>query len=301
MKSIVLKFGKGSQERRNNKFLQLFRVPFVRFVKVLSVLSIAFVMANCSSVPLTGRKQLSLISDADLTQSSLTSYAQLKDSLKLSADKTNTALVQRVGNNIRLAVEKTLKANGMESSIQGFQWEYNLFKVSEANAFAMPGGKIAVYEGILPKTLNEAGMAVVLGHEISHVIAKHSAERLSQQVMAQYGGSILGAALGSKSAAVQQGVGMLYGIGVQTAVLLPYSRKQEYEADQMGLIFMAVAGYDPNEAIAFWGRMSADKSQNVMQFMSTHPSDENRIAKLKELLPEAMKYYKTGAVPMWKK
>lgn len=301
MKSNGFKFKKNGQEWDNNNSLRLLGVPFVQSVKVLSILCVAIVLASCSSVPLTGRKQLSLISDADLTQSSLTSYAQLKDSLKLSTDKANTALVQRVGNNIRLAVEKTLKANGMESSIQGFQWEYNLFKVSEANAFAMPGGKIAVYEGILPMTKNEAGMAVVLGHEISHVIAKHSAERMSQQVMSQYGGSILGAAIGNKSAALQQGIGILYGIGVQTAVLLPYSRKQEYEADQMGLIFMAVAGYDPNEAIAFWGRMSADKSKNIMQFMSTHPSDENRIAKLKELLPEAMKYYKTGAVPMWKK
>jgi len=301
MKSTILKFRKNRRKVNSNKSFQLFNAPFIRLVKVLSILCVAILFANCSSVPLTGRKQLSLVSDAELTQSSLTSYAQLKDSLKLSTDKANTALVQRVGNNIRLAVEKTLKANGMESSIQGFQWEYNLFKVTEANAFAMPGGKIAVYEGILPKTMNEAGMAVVLGHEISHVIAKHSAERLSQQVMAQYGGSILGAAIGNKSAAVQQGIGMLYGIGVQTAVLLPYSRKQEYEADQMGLIFMAVAGYNPNEAIAFWGRMSADKSQSIMQFMSTHPSDENRIAKLKEMLPEAMKYYKTGAVPMWKK
>ncbi len=289
MKSNGFKFKKNGQEWDNNNSLRLLGVPFVQSVKVLSILCVAIVLASCSSVPLTGRKQLSLISDADLTQSSLTSYAQLKDSLKLSTDKANTALVQRVGNNIRLAVEKTLKANGMESSIQGFQWEYNLFKVSEANAFAMPGGKIAVYEGILPMTKNEAGMAVVLGHEISHVIAKHSAERMSQQVMSQYGGSILGAAIGNKSAALQQGIGILYGIGVQTAVLLPYSRKQEYEADQMGLIFMAVAGYDPNEAIAFWGRMSADKSKNIMQFMSTHPSDENRIAKLKELLPEAMK------------
>lgn len=301
MKSTILKFRKNRRKVNSNKSFQLFNAPFIRLVKVLSILCVAILFANCSSVPLTGRKQLSLVSDAELTQSSLTSYAQLKDSLKLSTDKANTALVQRVGNNIRLAVEKTLKANGMESSIQGFQWEYNLFKVTEANAFAMPGGKIAVYEGILPKTMNEAGMAVVLGHEISHVIAKHSAERMSQQVMSQYGGSILGAAIGNKSAAVQQGIGMLYGIGVQTAVLLPYSRKQEYEADQMGLIFMAVAGYNPNEAIAFWGRMSADKSQSIMQFMSTHPSDENRIAKLKEMLPEAMKYYKTGAVPIWKK
>ena len=232
---------------------------------------------------------------------SFAAYKELKDSIPLSADKTNSAMVKRVGDNLRIAIEKILKANGAESEIQNFQWEYNLFKVNQVNAFAMPGGKIAVFDGILPKTMNETGMAVVVGHEIAHVVAKHSAERLSQQVMAQYGGAILGAAVGGRSAAVQQGIGALYGIGVQTAVLLPYSRKQEYEADKLGLIIMSVAGYNPNEAVTFWERMTADKTQSTSDFMSTHPSDDKRIAQLKLEIPEAMKYYKTGVIPVLKK
>lgn len=268
--------------------------------KVIPILLILITFSSCSTVLLTGRRQLNLVSDAELNQMSFTAYNQLKDSLPLSSDKTNLAMVKRVGDNLRVAVEKILKANGAESEIQNFKWEYNLFKVNQVNAFAMPGGKVAVYDGILPKTLNESGMAVVVGHEIAHVVAKHSAERLSQQVAAQYGGAILGAVVGGKSAAVQQGIGALYGIGVQTAVLLPYSRKQEYEADHLGLIIMAVAGYNPNEAITFWQRMTSDKSQASSDFMSTHPSDDKRIAQLKLELAEAMKYYKTGIIPSLK-
>ncbi|MHB9054969.1 MAG: M48 family metallopeptidase [Paludibacteraceae bacterium] len=268
--------------------------------KVIPILLILITLSSCSTVLLTGRRQLNLVSDAELNQMSFTAYTQLKDSIPLSSDKTNTAMVKRVGDNLRVAVEKILKANGAESEIQNFRWEYNLFKVNQVNAFAMPGGKVAVFDGILPKTLNESGMAVVVGHEIAHVVAKHSAERLSQQIAAQYGGSILGAVVGGKSAAVQQGIGALYGIGVQTAVLLPYSRKQEYEADHLGLIIMAVAGYNPNEAITFWQRMTADKSQASSDFMSTHPSDDKRIAQLKVELAEAMKYYKTGVIPVLK-
>ena len=260
--------------------------------KVIPILLVVLTLTSCSTVLLTGRRQLNLVSDAELNQMSFAAYKQLKDSVPLSIDKTNSAMVQRIGNNLKAAVEKILVANGAENDIQNYEWEYNMFKVNQVNAFAMPGGKIAVYDGILPKTLNESGMAVVVGHEIAHVVAKHSAERLSQQVMAQYGGAILGAAVGGKSAAVQQGIGALYGIGVQAAVLLPYSRKQEYEADMLGLYIMAVAGYNPGDAVAFWERMTADKSESSSDFMSTHPSDEKRITRLQEELPAAMAYYK---------
>jgi predicted Zn-dependent protease len=260
--------------------------------KIISVLILVFVLTSCSTVMLTGRKQLSLVSDAELNQMSFAAYNQLKDSLPISTDKTNTAMVKRVGQNIAKAVESYMKQNGMESDIANFQWEYTLFKDKQVNAFAMPGGKIAVYDGILPKTQTEAGLAVVIGHEIAHVVARHSAERLSQQVAAQYGAAILGAFIGGKSEAVQQSVGMLYGIGVQTAVLLPYSRKQEYEADELGLIFMSMAGYNPNEAVSFWQRMTADKEPSISDFMSTHPSDDKRIAKLQEAVPKAMQFYK---------
>lgn len=259
--------------------------PIVAFLTVLT-------LASCSSVMLTGRKQLNLVSDAELNQMSFTAYEQLKDSVPISSDKTNSAMVKRVGTNIAAAVEKYMRANGMEANIQNFQWEYNLFKVNQVNAFAMPGGKIAVYEGILPKTMTEAGMAVVLGHEIGHVIARHSAERYSQQVAAEYGSAILGAVVGSSSAIVQNGVGLLYGIGGQM-MLLKYSRSQEYEADELGVIIMAMAGYNPNEALNFWTRMTADNTQSTSDFMSTHPSDDKRIARLKEVaIPKAQQYYK---------
>ncbi len=264
--------------------------------KLIPTLLIVLTLASCSSVLLTGRRQLNLVSDAELNQMSFAAYQQLKDSVPMSTDKTNSAMVKRVGTNIAAAVEKYMRENGLEEQIQNFQWEYNLFKVNQVNAFAMPGGKIAVFDGILPKTITEQGMAVVIGHEIAHVVARHSAERYSQQVAAQYGGAILGAVIGGSSAAVQNGVGLLYGIGGQM-MLLKYSRNQEYEADELGLIFMAMAGYDPNTAITFWERMTADKSQSTSDFMSTHPSDSKRIARLKEIAPKAMQYYKTGVTP----
>lgn len=264
--------------------------------KLLPALLAVIMLASCSSVMLTGRRQLNLVSDAELNQLSFAAYKQLKDSVPMSTDKVNSAMVKRVGTNISAAVEKYMRENGLEKNIANFQWEYNLFKVNQVNAFAMPGGKIAVYDGILPKTMNETGMAVVIGHEIAHVVARHSAERYSQQVAAQYGGAILGAVIGGGSSVVQNGVGLLYGIGGQM-MLLKYSRKQEYEADELGLIFMAMAGYNPNEAITFWERMTADKTKSVSDFMSTHPSDEKRIARLKEVAPKAMKYYKTGVMP----
>lgn len=264
--------------------------------KLIPTLLIVLTLASCSSVLLTGRRQLNLVSDAELNQMSFAAYKQLKDSVPLSTDKTNSAMVKRVGTNIAAAVEKYMRENGLEEQTKNFQWEYNLFKVNQVNAFAMPGGKIAVYDGILPKTMTETGMAVVVGHEIAHVVARHSAERYSQQVAAQYGGAILGAVVGGSSAAVQNGVGLLYGIGGQM-MLLKYSRNQEYEADELGLIFMAMAGYNPNEAVTFWQRMTADKSQSTSDFMSTHPSDAKRIARLKEVAPKAMQYYKTGVTP----
>ncbi len=264
--------------------------------KLFPAMLAVLMLSSCSSVMMTGRRQLNLVSDAELNQMSFAAYAQLKDSVPMSTDKTSTAMVKRVGTNIAAAVEKYMRENGLEEQIANFQWEYNLFKINQVNAFAMPGGKIAVYDGILPKTMNETGMAVVVGHEIAHVVARHSAERYSQQVAAQYGGAILGAVVGGSSAVVQNGVGLLYGIGGQM-MLLRYSRKQEYEADELGLIFMAMAGYNPNEAITFWERMTASNEKGVSDFMSTHPSDEKRIARLKEVAPVAMQYYKTGVTP----
>ncbi len=269
--------------------------------RIIPFLLVLVLFSSCSSVLLTGRKQLILVSDNQLNEMSFASYNELKSTLVLSKDAQNTALVKKVGSKIAKAVEEFLVANGLESELQYFEWEYNLFADTQANAFAMPGGKIAVYEGILPITRDETGLAVVLGHEVAHVIAKHSAERVSQQMAAEYGSAILGAAVGGKSAGVQQAVSTVYGIGVQAGVLLPFSRKQELEADELGLYFMAMAGYDPNAAIPFWERMTQGSSGSVPEFMSTHPSDTKRISRLKEAIPIALQFYNTGNIPSIKK
>jgi len=260
--------------------------------KYLLLLLAVAIFAACSTVLITGRKQLLLVPDSEVLAMSLQSYKQFIDSVPASKDNVNTDLVKKVGKNISTVVETYLKNNGMEAEISNFSWEFNLVKDTSVNAFCMPGGKVVVFEGILPITQTEVGMAVVLGHEIAHAVAKHSSERMSQQMMVQYGASLTNSLLSNKSEATRSTLNTIYGIGTEYGVMLPYSRKHEYEADQLGLIFLAMAGYDPNEAITFWQRMAANSGGAPIEFMSTHPSDANRIAKLKELLPEAMKYYK---------
>lgn len=264
--------------------------------KCLTILLIGAMLLTlgCGSVPVTGRKQVLLVSDQEVLTLSLQEYDKFMKSAPLSTDKANTALVNKVGRNIANAVETYLKNNGYESEVANFSWEFHLVKSPEANAFCMPGGKIVVYEGILPITRDETGLAVVLGHEVAHAVAKHSNERMSQQVLAEYGNAALGMALDGKSAAVQNIAGTVYGLGAQYGIMLPYSRKQELEADDLGLIFMAMAGYDPRQAEAFWTRMSQAGSGGTPEFMSTHPSDNTRIQKIRDALPTALKYYKGG-------
>ena len=260
--------------------------------KIIFILLLACLIVSCSTVLLTGRKQLSLVPDSEVLTSSFQSYKQFIDSVPASQDKVNTALVKKVGKKISTVVEAYLNANGMSADVATYSWEFNLVKESTVNAFCMPGGKVVVFEGILPITKNEVGLAVVLGHEIAHAVAKHSNERLSQQMLLQYGSSLTDVLLTNKTSATRATINTIYGIGAQYGVMLPYSRQHEYEADRLGLIFIAMAGYDPNEAITFWERMSASSKNAPVEFMSTHPSDANRIAKLRELLPEALKYYK---------
>lgn len=205
-------------------------------------------------------------------------------------------MVQKVGRNIANAVESYLKSNGYADELSSYAWEFNLVKSTDVNAFCMPGGKIVVYEGILPITQNETGLAVVLGHEVAHAVAKHANERMSQQMATQYGTAAVGAALGGASAGVQQAAAAAMGLGSQYGILLPYSRMQELEADKLGLIFMAMAGYDPSSAAAFWTRMSQSSGGSTPEFMSTHPSDNSRIEQIQKDLPEALKYYKGSAV-----
>lgn len=251
---------------------------------------VLFFLSSCGSVPLTGRKQVLLVSDQEVLSSSLTEYSDYIKTAKLSTDKTKTAQVVRVGKKIAAATEAYLKQNGLESEVANFAWEFNLVSEDQVNAFCMPGGKIVVYEGLLKLVDSDDELAVVVGHEVAHAVAKHSNERMSQQLLAQYGAAVLDQAVSGSSTAVQTVAGTVYGLGAQYGVMLPYSRKHEYEADHMGLILMAMAGYNPDKAVNFWTKMSAASQTSVPEIMSTHPSDSNRISEIQKFLPEAKKY-----------
>lgn len=263
----------------------------MKTMKLFSGVLLLVVLTACGTVAVTGRKQLRLVSDEEVMSLSNQSFTDYMKTAKASANKTNTAMVVRVGKNIATAVETYLKNNGRASEVEQFAWEFHLVQDETPNAFCMPGGKIVVNEGILPYTKNEEGLAIVLGHEVAHAVAKHSAERISQQMALNYGGTALGILLGNKSEGVQNIASQVYGLGAQYGVMLPYSRLNENEADHMGLVFAAMAGYNPQAAIAFWQRMSQQGS-SVPEFMSTHPADATRIKNLQELMPEALKYYK---------
>jgi predicted Zn-dependent protease len=253
----------------------------------------AIVFFSCSTVPLTGRRQLSLVDDSQINQSAAQSYRELLSSpqTKVVTGTTDAQRIKRVGNQLAVVIEKYLKDNGYGDQYN-FTWEFNLIQSNEINAWCMPGGKVAVYSGILPVTKDDAGLATVMGHEIGHAIARHSAEGISKQMAAQAGGSILGAATSTKSGATQTIINQLYGVGSQVA-LLKFSRDQESEADRLGLTFMAMAGYNPNNAVAFWQRMAAQNTGGAPpEFLSTHPSDATRIRNIQNRIPEAMKYYK---------
>jgi predicted Zn-dependent protease len=220
-------------------------------------------------------------------------YGDFLKGNKVSADAAQIQLVKKVGQKIQSAVEQYFRQNNLSDQLAGYNWEFNLVESKEVNAWCMPGGKVVVYTGILPVTKNETGLAVVLGHEISHAVAEHGSERMSQGLLAQLGGMALSEALSSKPEATKQLWMSVFGMGAQYGALLPFGRTQESEADHLGLIFMSMAGYDPNEALIFWQRMAAQKqgSEAPPEFMSTHPSDETRIGQIKEELPEALKYY----------
>ena len=250
-----------------------------------------FVIVSCTVVPLTGRKQLSLIPESEIMSLSLTQYSDFLKQNKVSSDQTNTAMVKRVGGKIANAVEKYMAKEGLSDNIKDYNWEFNLVEDKSVNAWCMPGGKVVVYSGLLPVSQNEAGLATVMGHEIAHAIARHGSERMSDQLLVQLGGASLSAAMASKPQQTQQLAAAAFGIGSQVGIMLPFSRNHEYEADYMGLIFMSMAGYNPNESMKFWERMAKQGGSGMPEFLSTHPMSENRIAKIKSKLPEAMKYY----------
>jgi predicted Zn-dependent protease len=249
--------------------------------------------ASCSTVPVTGRSQLNLIPASTMLSMSFQEYSTFMSSNQVSRDQTNVQMVQRTGGNIKNAVESYMRQQGLADQLKGYQWEFNLIESNEVNAWCMPGGKVVVYTGILPVTQNETGLAVVMGHEIAHALAEHGNERMSQGLLTQLGGMALNEALASKPEQTRALWMTAFGAGAQVGVLLPYSRLHESEADKLGLIFMAMAGYDPNEAISFWQRMAAKSGGSSMpEFLSTHPSDKTRIEKLRAALPEALKYYR---------
>jgi predicted Zn-dependent protease len=250
-------------------------------------------LVSCATVPLTGRRQLSLVGDAEVNQSAAQSYSQLLSDpkTKVISNTADAARVKRVGNQLAVAIEKYLTDNGYADKYN-FKWEFNLIQSSEINAWCMPGGKVAVYSGLLPVAKDDAGLATVMGHEIGHAIARHSAERISQQLASQTGGALVGAATSNQSSTTQAIVSQLYGVG-GGLVLLHYSRSQESEADRLGLTFMAMAGYDPHYAITFWERMAAqNKGGSTPELLSTHPADQTRINDIQAHIPEAMKYYR---------
>jgi len=255
----------------------------------------ALTLASCgtaSKVPVTGRTHRLSVSDEQGLSLSNTQYKEYMASAKKSTDAANTALVKRVGQRLATAVETYLSQNGFANELQYFNWEFNLVQDNAVNAFCMPGGKIVVYEGILPVTRDEASLAIVLGHEIAHAVAKHSAEQMSTLIKQQYGAQAMGMVLSGvgASSSLQQIAGQVYGIGAKGASA-KYSRDHESEADHLGIIFAAMAGYDPQVAVTFWQRMSQATGGGSTSWLSTHPSDATRIRQIQAWMPEALRYY----------
>jgi predicted Zn-dependent protease len=247
---------------------------------------------SCATVPITGRKQVNLLPEATMVQMGLASYTEFLEENPLSSNVESALMVQRAGTKISAAVGNYLREIGKEKQIADYQWDFKLVADKTPNAWCMPGGKVVVYEGLLPITQNESGLAVVMGHEIAHAVARHGNERMSQSLVTELGGIALAKALETQPQQTQQIFQVAYGLGSQVGVLLPYSRLHEKEADRLGLAFMAMAGYNPNEAIAFWERMKKMNTGPKMPvWLSTHPLDETRIEEMKKNLPEAIKYY----------
>ncbi len=250
---------------------------------------------GCSTNSVTGRSQFKLLPESELQAMAVTEYQSFLSSNKVisSSASKDAEMVTRVGQRITKAVEQYYADKGISSELAGYQWEYKLVDSKEVNAWCMPGGKIVVYTGLLPITQNEAALAAVMGHEVSHAIFNHGNERMSQG-MAQEGlGSALSIALANKPAATQNLFMTAYGVGSNVLGVLPFSRKHELEADRYGLIWAAMAGYNPREAINLWQRMeAASNGQKPPEFLSTHPSEGRRIQELEKHMPEALQYYK---------
>lgn len=260
--------------------------------KAIILTLITTVIYACATVPLTGRRQLNLVSNDEIIPLAITQYDSIMKAGPLSKNAQQTAMVKNVGVRIQKAVEKYMAEKNLSSQLDGFKWEFNLIDDPKTvNAWCMPGGKVAFYTGIMPMCQDESGVAVVMGHEVAHAIANHGRERMSQSLMQQLGLSSVSAAMGQNPSMTSQIFYQAVGLGSQVG-MLKFSRTHESEADEIGLIFMAIAGYDPREAPKFWERMAAgSKSGGTPEWLSTHPSDETRISDLNKNMPKALRYY----------
>jgi predicted Zn-dependent protease len=256
--------------------------------RLLLILFMVVSMAACAQVPITGRRQFKLLPASTLNSMALDEYKAFLRTHKVSTNQAQVDQVKRVGDRIARAVTNYFTKRKQTKYIAGYKWEFNLVEDPTVNAWCMPGGKVVVYTGLLPVALNDDGLAVVMGHEIAHAIANHGNERMSEQLAVQAGGLALSVALRNKTAQTQDIFLKAYGIGANVGAILPFSRLHESEADELGLIFMAMAGYNPDEAVPFWMRMdAASKGQAPPEFLSTHPSHATRIARLKKVIPKA--------------
>lgn len=262
----------------------------------ITVLTLTLLLAGCGVVPITGRQQLNLVSDAEISAASAQQYKQFIRKANVDNSSPQGQQTLRVAQRIAQATDNYLRNNGYEQIAQATQWEFNFVRDRQVNAFCMPGGKIVVYSGLLQATRpTDDELAAVIAHEVSHAVAKHANERISREMLTQLGGQVLTGMVGSQSAALGGVLQQVYPIGSQLLVSLPYGRKQEYEADKIGMVFMAMAGYDPAAAVTLWQKM-AQQGKKSPEFLSTHPGDQNRIRAIQEFLPEARQYYRGSGV-----
>ena len=268
-------------------YLWIVKLKIMKKLVVLGICALAMVY-SCATNPLTGKKTLNFVSNSELFPSAFQQYGTFLKENKVISGTADARKVEMVGSRIKAAAEKYLTYLGQAQYLRDYRWEYKLIDSKEVNAWCMPGGKIVVYSGILPITKNDAGLATVMGHEVSHALANHGAQRMSAAQLQQLGAVGVAVATGGQSAEKQQMWQQYYGMGSQVGVMLPFSRGHETEADKIGLTLMAIAGYNPEESITFWSRMAAQSSgQAPPEFMSTHPSDATRISNLQALIPEA--------------
>ncbi|SRR5258706_15358667 len=264
-------------------------------MKKFLFIPLLFILA-CTKVPITGRKQVNLLPESQVMSMSLTQYRDfLSKNPPVPASNPDAVMVKNVGSRISTAVEQYMRKNGQAKRVEGYKWEFNLVNDKQVNAWCMPGGKVVVYSGLLPVTKDETTLAFVMGHEIGHAVARHGNERMSQMLLTAAGGMALDIALSQKPEQTRAMFLTAYGVGTTVGVLLPYSRTHESEADKLGMVFMALAGYNPSTAYQVWDRMSAAAGGGKPpEILSTHPSDATRAKQMKEFLPQAMKYYKPG-------